>query len=87
MYGKRTPPEEPPCDTCYVILMPENADAARIYPIVRNQVITVGEHVIDINILAVKAVMDMYGIEDQRTCLKKIRAVFDYFLKQKEVGK
>lgn len=80
MYADRNPPEEPPCDDCYVELMPENAEAVQIFPVVRNQVVTVGDHVIDINIPAVKTAMDLWGIKDQKSCLNKIRAAFHYFL-------
>jgi hypothetical protein len=80
MYAERIPPEEPPCDDCYVELMPENAEAVQIFPIVRNQVIAIGDHVIDINIPAVKIVMDLWGVEDQKSCLNKIRAAFHHFL-------
>ena len=82
-YGERTPPEEPPCATCWVDLMPENADAAKVYMICQNQFITAGMgQVVDISIPAVKIAMDLYRVQDQKKCLSKVQAVFHLFLKE-----
>jgi len=81
-YSERNPPEEPPCDTCWVDLMPENRQAAEVYLTTRNQFITAGMgQVIDISIPAVKIVMDLYpgGITDQWKCLSKVRTAFNRF--------
>jgi len=44
----------------------------------RNQVITGGMGgVIDINIQAVKIMMDLYDVKDQRRCMGKVRTLFN----------
>jgi len=86
-YAERTPPEEPPCDTCWVELMPENREAADVYMICRNQIITAGMgQILDINLLTVFKIMDEYpgGIEDRWKCLNKVRSTFHYFLKKEQ---
>ena len=59
-----------------------------IYRAVRNQVVTVfnGERnvVIDLNYPAVKMVMDLYGVKNQRECFEKVLGTFHHFLKGKE---
>ena len=85
MYAERNPPQEPPCETCIVDLLPENRSAAEIYMICRNQVIVAGMgQILDISIPAIKIVMDLYNIQDQKKCLNKVRAVFYHFLKDQE---
>jgi len=66
---------------CRVDLLEENEEAATIYMITRGQVVTMGEHgiAIDINISAVKAAMDIYGVADQRECLQKVMKLFHHF--------
>lgn len=78
MYENRTPPQSPPCETCRVQLMEANRQAADIYLLVRDQVITAGEinKVVDISIPAIKAVMDIFNVIDQKACLMKIRRLF-----------
>lgn len=83
--AKRNPPEEPPCDECWVDLMPENREAAEIYMMTRGQIISAGMgQVIDISIPAVKIVMDLYEIRNQKKCLAKVRTAFHHFLKKEE---
>lgn len=84
MYAGRTPPEEPPCDTCRVDLMPENQEAAEVYQVVRGQVITAGMdgRVIDLNFPAVKIVMDLNGVKDQKACFDKVRHTFYELLRE-----
>lgn len=46
----------------------------------RNQIITEGMgQVIDINILAVMGVMDLFKVRDQKTCLLKVHKAFHHF--------
>jgi hypothetical protein len=72
-----------PCATCRVDLMASNEDAAQVYMQTRRQVITAGEgRVIDIDIQAVKTVMDLYEIRNQRECMEKVRTTFFHFLKE-----
>jgi hypothetical protein len=74
--------EDPPCETCWVDLMPENRQAADVYMATRGQIITAGMgQVIDISIPAIKIIMDLYpgGISDQWKCLSKVRVAFHHF--------
>ena len=47
-----------------------------------------GKHdvVIDVSIPAIKAVMDAYGVKDQKGCLQKVRRTFHYFLGERDEG-
>ncbi len=57
--------------------MEENADAARVYMLTRQQVVTAGMgQVVDISIPAVKIAMDLYGVNDQLACLNRVRKLF-----------
>lgn len=81
MYAERKPPGMSPCESCRVELREENREAARIYMETRGQVITAGMgDVVDINILAVTKLMDLYGIKNQVEMLNKIRKTFHHFL-------
>jgi hypothetical protein len=82
MYSERNPPQEPPCETCFVDLDKSNEDAARIYRMVQGQVITAGEQIVDLNYQSVKMVMDLYGIKDQRRCFEKVVRTFNFFLSE-----
>ena len=87
MYAERNPPGTPPCESCRIELKEENRDVAKIYLEVRGQIITAGMgEVVDINILAVTKLMDLYGIKNQLECLKRIRSIFHHFLSKKEKG-
>lgn len=80
MYAGRNPPDKPPCESCKVNLLEENQDAGKIFQICRGQIITAGMgDIIDINILAVKAVMDIEGIQNQKVCLQKVLTMFHYW--------
>lgn len=81
MYRRRKPPEEPPCDRCRVQLTEENDDVIKIYLSTRRQYITAEQgHVVDINLLAVKMMMDLYGIRDQQRCMEKVVWLFHQFI-------
>lgn len=91
MYAERNPPEIPPCtegiaatnwEPCRIELQKENEDAARIYQIVRGQVLTVGDQVIDLNHLAVWAAIDGYGIKNRTRVFEQIIQTFHHFLKE-----
>ena len=88
MYGKRTPPDEPPCDACRVGLLEENYEVADVYIMCRNQVITAGMgEIIDINLQTVKTVMDLYGVKNQRECMEKVTTTFRHFLSQRKANR
>jgi hypothetical protein len=82
MHAERTPPTEPPCDTCRVELMDENSDAGRIYMLCNRQVITAGEanEVIDLNYQTLKTVMDLYNVDRQKECFEVVIGTFHHFL-------
>jgi hypothetical protein len=73
---------KPPCDTCRVVLAEENEEAAEIYMLCRDQIITRhnGKYdtVVDISIPAVMGAMDIYpgGIKDRWTVLNRVRKLF-----------
>ncbi len=52
----------------------------------RSQVITAGMsgQVIGIDLAAVKAVMDVCGVTDQKDCLQKVVSTFHHFLAARE---
>ena len=53
--------------------------------VTRNQVITAGMgQPIDISIPAIKIVMDIWGIRDQKKCLSKVRSAFHHFNKEQQ---
>lgn len=85
LYGRRNPPQEPPCDECKVDLAEENFDAARIYHIVKRQVRTAGGsgEIIDLDHAAVKFVMDIYSIKNQQKTFEKITQTFHHFLAER----
>jgi hypothetical protein len=59
-------------------LLPENEEAFFIYNVVRNQAIFAGMDGIpvDLDYKAVKIVMDLYGVENQRECFEKVTKVW-----------
>ena len=84
MYGRREPPQEPPCHQCRVDLKPENDIDAAVYMMTRRQVVTAGMsgQIVDISIPAVKIAMDLLGVKDQAACLLRVRKLFHHFLEK-----
>jgi hypothetical protein len=78
MHAERTPPTEPPCDTCKVDLDPENHEAVMIYGLVNTQVIVAGDQPIDLNHLAVWAMIDRYEprVKDPWECFEKVTRLY-----------
>ncbi len=59
----------------------------RIFQLCQTQVITGFAGIVDINLLAVKMMMDLYGIVDQCACMDKVRSMFtEYMNAIKEKG-
>ena len=79
------PPQEPPCSECRVELTEDNLEAARIYHITKRQVRTAGGsgEIIDLDYTAVKHVMDLYEIKDQREVFGKVTRLFHHFLSER----
>lgn len=63
----------PPCSTCKPVVHPTNNEALAVFRLCRGQVITapMGE-ILGINILAVKEIMNLYDIKNQRDCLERV---------------
>lgn len=80
------PPEVPPCETCRVESIEENADAEMVYQVSKRQVrVALGSgQVIDLDYASVKAVMDIYGVTDQKTCFSKVAQAFHHFLAERQ---
>jgi|WetSurMetagenome_2_1015567.scaffolds.fasta_scaffold447955_2 hypothetical protein len=88
MYGRREPPQEPPCHQCRVDLATENDLDATVYMMTRRQVVTAGAdgHIVDISIPALKIVMDLLNVKDQVACLNRVRKLFHHFLEAQDEG-
>ena len=79
-HAERNPPEDPPCETCFVELLPANDEAARIFLLVRHQLIMGPMSPIDINHLAIHAAMDLYKVQDRRKCFEAVLRVSGWWL-------
>lgn len=72
LYSEKTPPEDPPCEECWVDTNPANIDALRIFNIVQNQFIMGMNGPVDINHLAIYSAMELYKIENRQKCFGKV---------------
>jgi hypothetical protein len=86
MYAERKPPATPPCESCRVELKVENEDAARIFMMIRGQVLTrfngQADVIIDLNHLAVWAAIDAYGVRNRTGTFEKVLNLFHAILKE-----
>ncbi len=80
MYAERNPPEEPPCENCRVDPMPENAEAFKIYYMVRYQLIVSMGGVIDVNHLAIDAAIAREKVSDPKCFNKVAKICRDYWI-------
>jgi mevalonate kinase len=64
--------------------MEENIEAYNLYQIVQGQIITAGEHIVDINHLAVWAAIDRYDAQDKVRTFEKIIKLFQYYQDKRE---
>lgn len=87
MFQQRIPPQEPPCDTCTdehkrVELLQENEVAAKIFIASRGQTLNVwnGEQDIpvDLNHLAVWAMIDAYEIKNRLEVFNKVNRAWHF---------
>lgn len=76
--GEDEPPA-PRCEWGVPDVMPGNAEAVRIWGRCRKQVIPGMNGPIDINVLAVTKIMDLYGVKNQKRCLEKVRILSDEY--------
>ena len=63
---------DPPCDECQVDLLPENADAQKIFYIVRYQLIMGSGGPVDIIHSAVRDAIKDYKITNPLECFEKV---------------
>ena len=88
MYAERMPPGEPPCEKCWVDLKEENEEAARIFRIVRGQVITrfngEADVIVDLNHLALWEAIDRYPIRNKTGCFEKVLKLFFALLEEQK---
>jgi len=73
MYEKRKPPEQPPCKTCYIGPLPENADAIKIFFVVQDQYIMGMNGPVSINQNAIHNAMSLYDVKNKKECFEKVR--------------
>lgn len=78
MYESREPPQEPPCEDCMVIPLPENKDACEIFGLVNQQFIMGFNGPVAINQVAVHEAMRLYGIKNRRECFRKVMTLCDW---------
>jgi len=57
-------------------------DAVKVYFLAQNQLIVSMGQIIDLNVNAIKTIMDLYEVRDQRRCLEKVMELFNYFRKE-----
>jgi hypothetical protein len=80
VYGDAAKKGEEACQRCRVILLEENADAAKIYNICRGQIVSVGENIFDINHVALWQAIDRYKVRDPVRVFELVTKVFHEFL-------
>jgi len=66
---------EPPCSECWVDLLPANADAQKIFYLIRYQLIMGPANAIDIMHTAVRDAIRDYRIADPVGCFEKVIAL------------
>lgn len=62
--------------------MSENAEAVKIYRIVRGQVRTLGEQVIDLDHVALWQAIDRYMVKNPVRVFEMVNSVFHHFLEK-----
>lgn len=73
--------KNPPCEECIPELKEENADAVKVFALVKNQLIFTPNGPIDLNLLAVVAIMDELKItNDREDCINKIMILGRHFI-------
>jgi hypothetical protein len=75
MYAERNPPGEPPCESCWVDVMPCNVEALRIYNLVQDQFIMGMGGPVAINHMAVHSAMELEEVKERKACFRKVLAL------------
>jgi hypothetical protein len=78
IHGKQN--NDPPCADCKPFCDEENEEAINIYLLARDQVISIGESVVAINVLAVKYFMELHEVKDHKRCLHRVRRAFQHYV-------
>ncbi|EHJ49492.1 hypothetical protein DFW101_3496 [Solidesulfovibrio carbinoliphilus subsp. oakridgensis] len=65
----------PPCGKCRPDIAPGNVEAYGIWSRCRGQLILGFGGAVDINVVAVKTIMDLEEVEDQRECMAKVQTL------------
>ncbi|MEN6615114.1 MAG: hypothetical protein ABFD12_01010 [Syntrophorhabdus sp.] len=78
---------DPPCEICRIELAPENEEIAEVYFQSRSQVIATQGQVVSLNVCAVKIIMDLLEIKDQRKCLRRVMQAFHHDLAKRQEDK
>ena len=75
--------EDPPCPTCAIILEDENIDIVKVFFSVRHHVVvhemSKNKTYVDLDVRAVQAAMDIYGVygtKNRERVYEKVRALF-----------
>ncbi len=71
-------PGDPPCEDCWVELLPANESAHRIFNVVRNQLIMSFGGPIALNHSAIHEAMRLYRIKNRRLCFEKVLILGQY---------
>ena len=83
MYSNRDNSNGPPCETCQILPADSNREPVFLFPLVQWQTVTTEineKRVVDLNLQAVKTVMDIYKIKDQEACLRKLVTLFHFMM-------
>ncbi len=76
--------EYPDCADCVPELMPENIDSYKVYNRCKGQLILSFGGEVDLNLQAVKSVMDLYRIENQEKVLITVHGLYWHIRKLKD---
>jgi hypothetical protein len=82
MYESRNPPEQPPCDTCRVDPVSDNADALKVFFMVQDQYIFVEGNPIAINHLAIHEAMRLLKIKNRLKCFNNVCRLSSWWINQ-----
>jgi len=81
--SERTPPQIPNCEDCpdkQISLLPENVEVGRLFNLVRWQTIVTelkdDKRVVDLNLIAVNTLMDIFQVKNKRKCFLRIINLF-----------
>ena len=71
------------CEQCMPQLLPPNYIAAQVYALVQNQLITLGDVPIDLDIRTLLSVMTVYGIPHQSDIFHRVLLVARHMIERR----